>query len=213
MLVRIFPCLRSAPSARMLSRISFLNKSPVNQSRCRYYPTSRCYFSRVPDSLSVGFTYPPSFFPSICKEATAVFALTLVCLALDFAKKKTYPTSMECRRRNLWCCGWMTGWIDRSMLVFREAKTMPVQQIVVNPVTLQQTNNKDRKVSTRLRTVLELRFIREKGQSSCTFSREILLRISFTPFALCLSNRTLDRSIEICKKMAFIKPPLKSTVF
>ena len=33
------------------------------------------------------------------------------------------------------------------MLVFREAKTMPVQQIVVNPVTLQQTNNKDRKVS------------------------------------------------------------------
>ena len=78
---------------------------------------------------------------------------------------------------------------------------MPVQQIVVNPVTLQQTNNKDRKVSTRLRTVLELRFIREKGQSSCTFSREILPRISFTPFALCLSNRTLDRSIEICKKI------------
>lgn len=37
-----FPCLRSA---RMLSRISFLNKSPIDQSRSRCFSTSRCYFS------------------------------------------------------------------------------------------------------------------------------------------------------------------------
>lgn len=53
---------------------------------------------------------------------------------------------MEYRLWNFWRCGWRTWWIDRSMFGFREAKTMPVQQIVVNPVTLQQTNNKDRKI-------------------------------------------------------------------
>ena len=37
------------------------------------------------------------------------------------------------------------------MFTFIEVKTMPVQQIVVNPVTLQQTNNKERKVSFSLR--------------------------------------------------------------
>lgn len=37
-----FPCLRSA---RMLSRISSLNKSPIDQSRSRCFSTSRCYFS------------------------------------------------------------------------------------------------------------------------------------------------------------------------
>ena len=37
---------------------------------------------------------------------------------------------------------------------------MPLQQIVVNPVTLQQTNNKERKV--KLNTTLKLFFLSEK---------------------------------------------------
>lgn len=40
---------------------------------------------------------------------------------------------------------------------------MPVQQIVVNPVTLQQTNNKDRKVSLSENTVIVLDSREEKS--------------------------------------------------
>ena len=40
---------------------------------------------------------------------------------------------------------------------------MPVQQIVVNPVTLQQTNNKDRKVSRSENTVIGLDSREEKS--------------------------------------------------
>ena len=47
--------------------------------------------------------------------------------------------------------GWRTDRTGHSMFTFIEVKTMPVQQIVVNPVTLQQTNNKERKVSFSLR--------------------------------------------------------------
>jgi len=41
---------------------------------------------------------------------------------------------------------------------------MPVQQIVVNPVTLQQTNNKDRKVSLSQYTVIGLDSREEKSR-------------------------------------------------
>ena len=57
---------------------------------------------------------------------------------------------VNCRWAILWYFGWRVSWIRRSMLVFREAKKMPVQQILVNPVTLQQTNNKDKKVRSAL---------------------------------------------------------------
>ena len=67
---------------------------------------------------------------------------------------------MEYRLWDFWRYGWRTRWTDRSMFGFREAKTMPVQQIVVNPVTLQQTNNKDRKVSYYIsKNILELKSI------------------------------------------------------
>lgn len=100
-----------------------------------------------PDSFSSGVIISAIFFTAAVVEVATLYSLFLAVSTLYYATEKS-KRSMESRQRILWHLGWRRGWIDRSMLVFREAKTMPVQQIVVNPVTLQQTNNKDRKVSS-----------------------------------------------------------------
>lgn len=64
---------------------------------------------------------------------------------------------------------------------------MPVQQIVVNPVTLQQTNNKDRKVSRSENTVIGLDSREEK--STC-------LHFYRTEFATTCSVRVWRLFIE-----------------
>lgn len=88
------------------------------------------------------------------------------------------------------------------MLVFREAKTMPVQQIVVNPVTLQQTNNKDRKVSLRCNAALEIKWSGEKAFCQRFSVGKICLDFLYA-FGVCLSSACSipDRTIEFPKNM------------
>lgn len=99
------------------------------------------------------------------------------------------------------------------MLVFREAKTMPVQQIVVNPVTLQQTNNKDRKVSLRCNAALEIDGATKRHFVSffqrTLFASTFFARLAFVYPVDVAYQIGLLNFLRICWKMAFPKPVLK----
>lgn len=163
-----------------------------------------------PVTTSEGFIIFRHLFNSLAQKLLP-FIFAQFSLCSQFRNKKAVKTQMEDIPRILVYFGWRTDRTGHSMFTFIEVKTMPVQQIVVNPVTLQQTNNKERKVSFSLRNAF-LSTLWYRNLAHLTYIRPMKLAADFSHlFDLFIFDGTIEFSKNgVCEVYSRRHPALCS---